>query len=282
MTVIDFNGIQLPNIGIGTWHMGSDHRRFQIERDTIQTGIEHGATVIDTAEMYGNGDSEILVGNAIAPYNRQQLFLISKFYPQHALKPSLSQALTASLARLQTTYLDLYLYHWRGEAPLNQTVAELQALQASGKIRHWGVSNFDLADMQELLDQPGGKTVFANEDLYNLGERGIEYSLIPWQNQRQIPLIAYSPIDAGDSRHHNLATNPTVQTLASKYRVTPYQILLAWTVRNQQTLAIPQTSNPDHMLENIVAGNLTLAADDLAALDQVFPKPNRKEPLAVI
>lgn len=282
MTIIDFNGIQLPNIGIGTWHMGSNSQQYQTELDTIRLGIEHGATVIDTAEMYGNGDSEILVGNAIAPYDRRQLFLISKFYPQHAVEPSLSQALTASLRRLKTTYLDLYLYHWRGETPLNQTVTQLQALQASGKIRHWGVSNFDLADMQELLDQPGGEEVFANEDLYNLGERGIEYSLLPWQTKQKIPLIAYSPVDAGDSRRHNLANNNVVQKIATKYRVTPYQVLLAWTVRNQQTLAIPQTSNPDHMLDNIAAGNLALETDDLVALDQVFPKPTRKEPLAII
>ncbi|MDF7626705.1 aldo/keto reductase [Lactobacillaceae bacterium L1_55_11] len=282
MTNINFHGIEMPNIGLGTWHMGSDPLTYREERDVIRMAVDNGVQAIDTAEMYGRGDAERLVGDALSEYDRSKIFLISKFYPRNAVEPQLSAALEASLKRLQTDYLDLYLYHWRGDAPLEQTVADLQALKKSGKIRHWGVSNFDIDDMTELVDVPGGDQVFANEDLYNIGERGIEYSLLPWQRKRDIPLIAYSPVDAGDSRQHELLYSPGLIQIAERHDATPYQILLAWAVRDQQTLAIPQTSNPEHLMANIHAGDIHLTKVDLDVLDQSFPGPSKKEPLAII
>ncbi|MHA8111319.1 aldo/keto reductase [Lactobacillaceae bacterium Melli_B4] len=282
MSLIDFNGISVPNIGIGTWHMGSDAVNYDRDCDVITYGIQNGATVVDTAEMYGSGDSELLVGDAIRGLDRDKIFLISKFYPNNAVEPNLSQALDGSLKRLDTDYLDLYLYHWRGGAPLAQTVADLEALKKSGKIRHWGVSNFDIDDMQELVNVPNGNHVFTNEDLYNIGVRGIEYSLLPWQRQRKIPLIAYAPVDEGDSRHHRIETNPILNQVADKHGVTPYQVMLAWTVRDQQTIAIPQTTSKQHMLDNIAAGNLELDQEDLDNLDKSFPAPTHKEPLDII
>ncbi|TPR38993.1 aldo/keto reductase [Apilactobacillus micheneri] len=282
MSLIDFNGISVPNIGIGTWHMGSDSSNYERDRDVITYGIQHGANVIDTAEMYGSGDSELLVGDAIKGLDRDKIFLISKFYPNNAIEPNLSRALDGSLKRLDTDYLDLYLYHWRGSEPLDKTVAELETLKQKGKIRHWGVSNFDIDDMQELVGVPNGKNVFTNEDLYNMGVRGIEYSLLPWQRKHNLPLIAYAPMDEGDSRHHNIERNSVLQKVADKHNVSVYQVMLAWTIRDKNTIAIPQTTSKKHMLDNIAAGKIKLDKDDLDMINTAFPAPNHKTPLDII
>lgn len=282
MKTVKLANRRVPAIGIGTWHMGDDVTTKATEIKAIQTGLDAGATVVDTAEMYGNGRSESLVGQAIASYDREQLFLISKVLPNNASQAQMEAHLDASLKRLGTDYVDLYLYHWRGGIPLSETVDELQRLTTTGKIKAWGVSNFDLSDMQELWRLPNGTNAAANEDLYNLGSRGIEYSLLDWQTQQAVPLIAYSPVSNGDQLGANLTTNDAVLTVAHQHNATPYQILLAWAIHRPQVLAIPQTSDPTHMTANVAAGNINLTPEDLALLDQAYPAPTRKEPLDVL
>lgn len=282
MKQLTIAGVRVPAIGIGTWHMGDRPAQRETEIATIQAGIAAGAKVIDTAEMYGSGRAEELVGEALSPIERQRVFLISKVLPENASKQRMEASLNASLRRLRTDYLDLYLYHWRGAIPLAETVAELQRLQQTGKIRAWGVSNFDIADLKELWQLPGGDQAAANEDLYHLGSRGLEYAVLPWQQSQQLPLIAYSPIAQGDSWGHHLTTNPTVKALADQHHVSVYQILLAWVIRQPQVLAIPQTSSVAHMTENLAAGELTLSADELAQLNQAFPAPATKQPLDIL
>lgn len=270
----------VPAIGLGTWHMGDSAATRSTEIKAIQAGIDAGASVIDTAEMYGNGRSENLVGEAIANINRDHLFLIDKVLPSNASADRMEHRLDTSLKLLGTDYVDLYLYHWRGAVPLSETVETLQLMQKKGKIKHWGVSNFDLPDMKELLDLPGGDQVAANEDLYNLGSRGIEYSLLPWQRQQGIPLIAYTPVAAGDERGQ-LINHSVVKEVAEVHHATPWQILLAWAIRDGSTLAIPQSGDPKHAVDNVKAGLITLSDDDLAKLDTQFPKPTSKQPLDI-
>lgn len=282
MKTVKIAGQTVPAIGIGTWHMGDDPAQRATEIAAIQAGIAAGARVIDTAEMYGSGRAESLVGEALQSEDRGQIFLISKVLPENASKRRMEASLDASLQRLRTDHVDLYLYHWRGSVPLAETVAELQRLQQTGKIRSWGVSNFDIADLQELWALPGGDQAAANEDLYHLGSRGLDYAVLPWQADHDLPLIAYSPIAQGDSWGQHLATNATVKQIAVAHDATVYQVLLAWAIRNPQTLAIPQTSSVAHMTQNITAGELTLTSAELAALDQQFPRPTQKKPLDII
>lgn len=282
MKTVTLAGQTVPAIGIGTWHMGDDPQLRTAEIATIQAGVKAGAQVIDTAEMYGSGRAEDLVGEAIRGLDRSKLFLISKVLPENASKARMERSVTASLKRLGTDYLDLYLYHWRGRVPLAETVSELQRLQDRGFFKAWGVSNFDVADLDELWALPQGPHAQANEDLYHLGSRGLDYAVLPWQRQHRLPLIAYSPVAQGDAWGQYLTTNPVVQQLADKYHVSVYQILLAWVIRHEQVLAIPQTSSVAHMKQNLAAGELTLSASDLAALDQQYPAPTHKLPLDVI
>lgn len=282
MRKVEICGRKVPAIGIGTWNMGSSRDTKDLQIATIRSGIEAGARVIDTAEMYGSGDSEILVGKAIKPYPREQMFLISKFLPSNATKNRIEKSLDHSLKNLQTDYLDLYLYHWRGITPLLETVTALQRLQDSGKIRAWGVSNFDTSDLEELWQLPNGKNVQTNEVLYNLANRGIDFDLIPWQKDHHLPLIAYSPVGSGTAASHgkSIKSDPQVQAIAQKYKVSSYQIMLAWVIRNGFTIAIPQTNNPEHMKDNIAAAKIKLTASDLMLLDQAFPAPTKKQILA--
>jgi len=282
MKQVMLDGQSVPAMGIGTWHMGDRPDQRETEIAAIRAGIAAGARVIDTAEMYGSGRAEDLVGEALAPIDRQQIYLISKVLPENASRQRMTASLDASLRRLRTDYLDLYLYHWRGNVPLAETVAELQRLQQTGKIRAWGVSNFDIADLKELWQLPGGDQAVANEDLYHLGSRGLDYAVLPWQRAHQLPLIAYSPIAQGDAWGHHLTTNETVKTIAAQHHVSVYQILLAWVIHQPQVLAIPQTSSVAHMTQNIAAADLTLSPDELAQLDQAFPAPTTKQPLDVL
>ncbi|WP_439001778.1 aldo/keto reductase [Pediococcus damnosus] len=282
MKQLNFKGVNLPAIGIGTWHMGDNPQTYAQEKATILYGLNHGATVIDTAEMYGAGNAEKLVGDVLQEVDRQKVFLISKFYPQNATKEKMKQALSSSLKRLKTDYLDLYLLHWRGPVLLSETVAGLIELQKEGKIRHWGVSNFDTADLEGLYNLPQGDQVFANEDLYNLANRGIEYDLLPWQRDHQLPLIAYAPIDQGDSCGQELTQNAIIQQISHNHQVTAMQILLAWTIQAKDILAIPQTSNIDHMKQNIEAGSITLSAEEMKEIDLEFPAPVSKQSLRMI
>lgn len=282
MRAITIANQSVPVIGIGTWYMGEHPQKHDQEIDAIQTGINHGLRLIDTAEMYGNGQSEQLVGEAIQPFNRHQLFLVSKVLPQNANRRNMETSLNQSLKRLNTDYLDLYLYHWRGATPLTETISELIRLQKSGKILRWGVSNFDTIDMRELMQITGGKQVATNQVMYNLGQRGIEYDLIDFMKQRDLPIMAYSPVAHGDSLGENLKDQQVLQEIAAARHISVMQLLLAWTVQNSQVMAIPKTSSPMHMLDNIAAGKLILTADELAAIDQQFPKPTGKKRLAIL
>lgn len=269
-------------VGMGTWHMGDDPAKEKAEIDALQAGIKAGAAVIDTAEMYGEGNAETLVGKAIQPFTRGDLYLISKVYPWNASADELPKALDRSLTRLGTDYLDLYLLHWRGDVPLAETVDALEAAKASGKIRAWGVSNFDVADMEELLRLENGDQCAANQVLYNLGARGIEYDLFPWQAEAEIPVIAYSPIAQGDRLGHHFKNDEVLKELAEAKGCTIFQLLLAWTLRQPHVLAIPQTSDSLHMLQNIEACKIVFSQSELAAIDARFPAPTKKQPLAMI
>jgi diketogulonate reductase-like aldo/keto reductase len=233
-------------------------------------------TVIDTAEMYGDGAAEELVGKATEG-RRKEVFLVSKVLPHHATRTGTIDACERSLARLGTDYLDLYLLHWRGSIPLEETLAGFADLVRMGKIRYWGVSNFDTADMEELLRLPGGSDVATNQVLYNLTRRGVEYDLLPWCEQRNIPVMAYSPVEQG-----RLLKDPVVMAIAALHNATPAQIALAWVLRQDRIIAIPKAGTPEHVKENRKALDIDLTEADLAELDRAFPPPTRKVPLEMI
>ncbi|MCI1975228.1 MAG: aldo/keto reductase [Limosilactobacillus sp.] len=282
MFTINLGHTNVPAVGIGTWNIGDDPAKHDDEVKAIQTAIDAGATVIDTAEMYGYGRAERITSEALSPYSREKLFLIDKVLPENAGRANLEKSLDRSLELMKTDYFDLYLLHWRGSVPLAETVEELTKMQQKGKIRHWGVSNFDTADIKELWSLPNGQDCLANEDLYNLDERGIEYDLLPLMKQQGMPLIAYSPLSQGDTISGNLTNHPLLKELAGNHHATVYQIMLAWTIRDHNTLAIPKAASPLHAKENLEALNITFTTDELKALEKAFPKPQAKQPLATI
>lgn len=275
------DGTRIPAIGQGTWHMGDDPDRRASEIEALRTGVACGMTLIDTAEMYGEGAAERLVGEAIAPLGRDELFLVSKVYPHNAGRAHIFDSCRASLDRLGTGALDLYLLHWRGDVPLAETVACMEELRAEGLIRRWGVSNFDVADMEELMRVPGGDACAVNQVLYHLGSRGIEFDLAPWQAARGIPLMAYCPLaQAGRlARARGLLQDPSVAEVAARHDATPAQVLLAFAIRSGNVVAIPKAAAPEHARDNAAALDLHLTGDDLALLDRRFPAPARKMPL---
>lgn len=280
MKYMTVKGEKLSQLGLGTWGMGEKASKREEEIAALRCGLSSGVNVIDTAEMYGEGQAESLVGEAIKDLDRSQLFLISKFYPWHASPREQKKSLAASLKRLGTDYLDLYLLHWKSDYPLAETVKGLQDLQAAGLIRHWGVSNFDTADMQELVDIAGEGAVFANEDLYNLDKRGVEYDLLPWQKQHGIAFIGYSPFNSGNRQ--SIPVKASLKQIADKRGVSVHQVLLAWTMRTGQVLTIPKASSVDHMRANLAAADLVLTAGELAALDRDYLPPKSKQPLESI
>lgn len=282
MDTVRLGQTTVPAVGVGTWNIGEKPAKHAEEVKAIQVAIDAGATVIDTAEMYGQGRAEKLTSEAIKPFDRSKLYLIDKVLPQNAGYQRLEKSLDRSLKLMQTDYFDLYLLHWRGGIPLAETVDELVKMQTKGKIRHWGVSNFDVADLEELWALPHGRECVANEDLYNLDQRGIEYDLLPLMRANNLPLIAYSPLSQGDRLSGNLTTNPLLKELAANHQATIYQIMLAWVIRDQHTLAIPKAASPVHARENVEALNISFSTDELEALAKAFPKPQTKEPLATI
>lgn len=270
------SGEQLPVLGLGTWHMGERADRRPGERDAIRFAIDNGMTLIDTAEMYGDGAAEELVGEALTG-RRSDAFIVSKVLPHHATRRGTVAACEDSLRRLGTGYLDLYLLHWPGAVPLEETLEAFDALLRAGKIRAWGVSNFDTQDMEELLALPGGNAVAANQVLYNLTRRGIEFDLAPWCRQRKLPVMAYSPLEQG-----RLLREPLLLRLAADHCATPAQIALRWVLRDDLTIALPKAGTPDHVRQLRGALDIALSQQDLAALDRAFPPPKRKQPLEVI
>jgi diketogulonate reductase-like aldo/keto reductase len=266
----------VPVLGQGTWGLGESAASRQDEIDALRTGLDAGMKIIDTAEMYGDGASEELVGAAIAG-RRRQAFLVSKVFPHNASRAGAVAACERSLRRLGTDHLDLYLLHWRGNVPLAETLEAFEALARAGKIRHWGVSNFDTADMVELVGLHGGGAVQTDQVLYNLGRRGIEFDLLPWCAQRGIPVMAYSPLEQA-----RLLGNTALRRIAGQYGATPAQVALAWVLRNDGIIAVPKAATPAHTVQNCGALDIALSAADLAALDGAFPPPTFKHPLEMI
>lgn len=271
----------VSNLGMGTWYLGEgDAQQNTQEIAALRYGIEHGINVIDTAEMYGQGAAESLVGQAIIPYQREQLFLISKFYPWHATLNTMRTALKNSLQRLQTNYLDLYLLHWPGDTPIKETLQGLQTLQREGLIKQYGVSNFDTADLRMAHLAMPSATISTNEVLYNLDSRGIEYDLLPYHQDQGIATIGYSPFGSGDGQEIHLPD--ALVELARAKQITVHQLLLAWVLRNNDVLAILKASSIDHVQANIAAQAVTWTPQELAVIDQAFPRPTHKTPLKVI
>jgi len=269
-------GEAVPALGQGTWQMAeAAHRRAQ-EIEALRLGVELGMTLIDTAEMYGEGAAEELVGEAVADC-RERVFLVSKVYPHHASRRGVAEACARSLKRLGTDRIDLYLLHWRGGTPLAETVAGFEDLRRSGAIRHWGVSNFDAGDLDELIRVPGGEQCASNQVLYNVTRRGPEFDLLPWMAARRMPLMAYSPVEQG-----RLPRSGVLHDRARRHGASPFQIALAWLLRRPGLVAIPKAASPAHVRDNHRALDLVLGPDDLAAIDAAFPPPARKRPLEMI
>ncbi|WP_454764997.1 aldo/keto reductase [Cupriavidus campinensis] len=269
-------GERVPALGMGTWSIGDDRGTRAEEIATLRLGLDLGLRLIDTAEMYGEGLSESLIGEAIKG-RRDEVFLVSKVYPHNASHDGVMAACERSLRRLGTDRLDLYLLHWRGGVPLEETMAAFLALRDAGKIRHFGVSNLDLADMEELWEVPGGDQVAANQLLYNLSRRGIEFDLLPWLRAHGVPMMAYSPIEQA-----RLLRHPGLQRFARAHDMTPAQVALAWLLAADGIVAIPKTGSRARLRENIGALDHRLTPGQLAELDTIFPPPRRAEPLAML
>jgi diketogulonate reductase-like aldo/keto reductase len=260
-------GQRVPSLGMGTWQMGDSRSRRAEELATLRLGLDLGLTLIDTAEMYGEGLSEELIGEAIAG-RRDEAFLVSKVYPHNATREGTVAACERSLRRLRAELLDLYLLHWRGSVPLDETLEALTALQAAGKIRYFGVSNLDLADMQELGKLAGGQHVQTNQLLYNLTRRGIEWDLLPWLREHGVPVMAYSPIEQA-----RLVKNAKLADFARSCGMTPAQVALAWLLSKDDVIVIPKASRREHLRENVGALEKPLNQQQLAELDRLFPPP---------
>src|SRR5947207_9330598 len=270
------NGERVPAFGQGTWHMGDDRRRAAAETAALKLGIDLGMTLIDTAEMYGSGGAEKIVAEA-AQGQRDRLFIVSKVLPYNASQKGVIEACERSLKRLKTDRIALYLLHWRGSVPLAETIAGFARLQRDGKIRHHGVSNFSTEDMQEWVGLAGGETVAANQILYNLGRRGPEFELIPWCRERNIAIMAYTPIEQGRMLRHK-----ALAEVAARHGATPAQVALAWLLRQDGMIVIPKASKQEHVRENRAALDVKLNPDDLAALDRAFPAPKGRTSLGML
>ncbi|WP_446899163.1 aldo/keto reductase [Clostridium sp. LBM24168] len=275
------DGTLVAALGQGTWYLGENTSSEVREIKTLKLGIELGMTLIDAAEMYGNGGSERLVGKAISGI-RDKVFLVSKVCPHNAGFKNIFTSCENSLSRLDTDYLDLYLLHWRGSISFEETIECMESLKRQGKILRWGVSNLDTQDMEEIVSYKNGKNCMANQVLYHLGSRGIEFDLLPWQRKHNMPIMAYCPIAKGGRLRRRLLEDKTVNEIAIKYSANPLQILLAWSIRTKDVVAIPKASCEEHVIENAKAGSIMLSKSDLARLDKIFPKPDRKMSLDIL
>lgn len=270
------SGERVPAFGLGTWRMGDDPDLRDEEVAALRLGLDRGARLIDTAEMYGEGRAEELVAEAIQG-RRDEVFLVSKVLPQNASRRGAVAACERSLRRLKTGRLDLYLLHWRGGVPLSETIEAFMELQQAGKIRHYGVSNLDLAEMRELWTVPGGRAVATNQLLYNLSRRGIEGGLLPWLRERHIPVMAYSPVEQGRLIH-----DPKLAGFARREGMTPAQAALAWLLAREDIMVIPKTSRRERVVENLGALEHPLTPAQLAELDRLFPPPAGPQPLEML
>jgi diketogulonate reductase-like aldo/keto reductase len=271
-----------PALGLGTWRLGERTAARAAEVRLLENAIEIGYRVIDTAEMYGDGGAERVVGEALArafgkpSIAREQFRIVSKAYPHHASVSGLERACTDSLRRLQLDTIDLYLLHWRSDVALSETVAGFEALTRKGLVRHWGVSNFDLADMSELFEQPGGVECAGNQVYYSLSERGVEFDLLPWMRARAMPLMAYCPIDGGE-----LSRQKALGALARPLGISATQLALAWLLHQPEVIAIPKAGSQAHLLENWQSRAVELSLSTLRAIDAHFAPPKRRRRLAM-
>lgn len=282
MKTIQFHGESaLPAIGQGTWYMGESAALRSQEVAALQAGLDLGLKVIDTAEMYAEGGAEEVVGEALRG-RRDQAWLVSKVYPWNAGEVDAIEACERSLRRLQTDYLDLYLLHWRGNVPLEETIRAMESLQQQGKIRHWGVSNFDHDDMLELWHEPGGKACLTNQVLYHLASRGIEYDLLPQCQQREMPIMAYCPLAQAGRLRQALFDDAHLQQIAQQKGISVAQVMLAWVIRQQGVLAIPKASSVSHVQQNAAALSINLTDEELSIIDRTFPAPQSKTALDVV
>ena len=269
------SGRDIPVLGQGTWRMGEDSSQKDAEVAALRLGLDMRMTRIDTAEMYGEGGAEEVVCDAIEN-RRDEVFLVSKVYPHNASRRGAVAACERSLKRLKTDCIDLYLLHWRSSIPLSETLSAFESLKQAGKIRDYGVSNFDADDMEKAINLPNGKQIATNQVLYNLKRRGIEWDLLPWCRQNNIPIMAYSPIE-----QQAILKNSQLKSIASRHNATPAQIALAWLLRQEGIIAIPKASNLEHVKDNSAALDIQLTQLDLTELDKAFPPPNRKMSLAI-
>jgi diketogulonate reductase-like aldo/keto reductase len=270
------SGVPVPRLGLGTWRMGESQRLRDREIEALTLGIDLGMTLIDTAEMYGDGGAELAVAEAVKG-RRDKVFIVSKVLPQNSSRIGTIAACERSLKRLNTGHLDLYLLHWRGAYPLRETLAGFQALARDGLIKAWGVSNFDVADMEELAALPGGEEAATNQVLYNLARRGIEADLLPWCRERGMPIMAYSPVDQG-----RILRNRALASIAARHGASPAQIALAWLLGQKDLMVIPKATDLEHVRENRAALDIALSKADLAELDRAFPPPRRSRPLEML
>lgn len=269
------DGERIARLGQGTWEMGERRERRSVEIDALRAGIDLGMTVIDTAEMYGEGATEALLGEALAGL-RERIFLVSKVYPHNASRRGVVASCEASLKRLRTDRLDLYLLHWRGAIPFEETVEGLEALRRDGKIRHWGVSNLDVGDMEELVGA-GGQRCAANQILYNVARRGPEFDLLPWLKAHHMPAMAYSPID-----HMRLPKRSVLDEIARERGISPVQVALAWVLAQPNVCAIPKASSVAHVRANRQALDIALSEQECLAIDGECKPPRRKVPLEML
>lgn len=276
------DGTKTDAIGQGTWFLGEDNHPRSQEREALLAGIDAGMALIDTAEMYGEGKAEELVGETIAGLPRENLFLVSKVYPHNAGRNRIFDCCEQTLRRMNTDYLDLYLLHWRGSIPLAETVACMEELVAEGKIRRWGVSNFRLHDMEELWSLSAGHHCAVNQLCYHLASRGIEYDLLPWMRAHGVPAMAYCPLAQGGELRRGLFESAAVKQVAQKHSATIPQILLSFVIRSGDIIAIPRASQADHAIANAKAAEIFLDEEDLVILNQAFPAPDHAVPLDVV
>jgi len=269
------DGEAVPILGLGTWRMGEDKGRFADEVAALRLGLDLGVTLIDTAEMYGSGGSERVVGEAVES-RRDEVFIVSKVLPSNASRRGTAAACERSLKNLSTDRIDLYLLHWMGSVPLTETVEAFEQLKRDGKIRHWGVSNLDADEMEDLAALPTGDRCQTDQVLYNLTRRGPDFDLLPWCRQRGMPVMAYSPVEQG-----RLARNARLDAVAARHDATPAQIALAWVLAQPGVIAIPKAVQPEHVRQNVAALDIALSVEDLAELDRAFP-PGRKRLLEMI
>ncbi|AUN93484.1 aldo/keto reductase [Pseudazoarcus pumilus] len=274
------SGKTVPALGQGTWKMGEIPSLRSEEIESLQLGMDLGMTLIDTAEMYGDGESEELIGEAIG-HRRDEAFYVSKVYPFNASRRGVIEACERSLQRLGTDRIDLYLLHWPGSTPLEETFAGFQELRAAGKILDYGVSNFDTRGMKRCHEAKGGDQIATNQILYNLVRRGPEWDLLPWQHQHGIPVMAYSPIEHSPNEQFGFLDDPTLEAVAHRYGATPAQIAIAWLLHQQNVIVIPKAGRPEHVRENRKAADIELNSQDFAELDEAFPPPSGPTPLDI-